>query len=289
MDYLWRSLGYTTTSSNGAGAATEPTDIPAAATEVAATERPDWTKMMTGGCPVVNKGGSVNEATPAEAEASIASETTYNPKTNMMVEERQRPSVGQITPLPTNRQRSNIPKGDITPGHQEEGAAQWEYPSQQMFFNAMKRKGHGPKESEMSTVVGMHNAVNERSWGLLMEWEKQLHPETADSVRLLKFAGDSKKFSPKARFRELLGYSLPFDRHDWTVTRGDEEVRYVIDFYTGQSEAVGIHIDVRPAIDSPTSFLDRIKMGFIKLQREAPLLSTEKVNNQTTTTPPEQK
>ena len=52
MDYLWRSLGYTTTSSNGAGAATEPTDIPAAATEVAATERPDWTKMMTGGCPV---------------------------------------------------------------------------------------------------------------------------------------------------------------------------------------------------------------------------------------------
>ena len=39
-----------------------------------------------------------------------------------------------------------------------------------------------------------------------MEWEKQLHPETAESVRLLKFAGDSKKFSPKARFRELLGY-----------------------------------------------------------------------------------
>ena len=177
----------------------------------------------------------------------------------MMVEERQRPSVGQVTPLPTNRQTSRIPKGDITPGHQDKGAANWEYPSQQMFFNAMKRKGHGPKENEMSvrpasvrcvcelrpcaasvcavpmeclmsgpllfrltppppclnihylislpqTVVGMHNAVNERSWRLLMEWEKQLHPETAESVRLLKFAGDSKKFSPKARFRELLGY-----------------------------------------------------------------------------------
>ena len=79
----------------------------------------------------------------------------------------------------------------------------------------------------------------------------------------------------------LESYALPFDRHDWTITRGDEEVRYVIDFYTGQTEAVGIHIDVRPAIDSPTSFLDRIKMGFIKLQRDAPSLSTEK--------PPEQK
>jgi hypothetical protein len=68
----------------------------------------------------------------------------------MMIQEKQRPAVGQISPLPTERRRSNIPKGDFTPGHQEVDQNNWEYPSQQMFFNAMKRKGHGPKENEMS-------------------------------------------------------------------------------------------------------------------------------------------
>jgi hypothetical protein len=56
--------------------------------------------------------------------------------------------------------------------------------------------------------------------------------------------------------------------------RGEEEIRYVIDFYSGdQKEAVGIHIDVRPAIDSPGNLADRIKMGFLKLQRQAPKLT----------------
>ena len=30
-----------------------------------------------------------------------------------------------------------------------------------MFYNAMKRKGYEPVEGDMSTIVGMHNAVNE--------------------------------------------------------------------------------------------------------------------------------
>lgn len=53
---------------------------------------------------------------------------------------------------------------------------QWQYPSPQMFYNAMLRKGWQPKEEDMATVVGIHNTVNEKSWAQLLEWE-QLHPE----------------------------------------------------------------------------------------------------------------
>ena len=73
----------------------------------------------------------------------------------------------------------------------------WQYPSQQMFYNAMERKGHNPSEELMPVVVGMHNAVNERSWGQLLEWERTLHPETAESVRLKRFHGDATNISPK--------------------------------------------------------------------------------------------
>ena len=38
------------------------------------------------------------------------------------------------------------------------------YPSEQMFYNAMKRKGWKPSEGDMKTVVSIHNAVNERAW-----------------------------------------------------------------------------------------------------------------------------
>jgi cytochrome c heme-lyase len=45
----------------------------------------------------------------------------------------QRPAPDQPFPLPTNRIISNIPKA----GSEEN----WVYPSQQMFWNAMLRKG----------------------------------------------------------------------------------------------------------------------------------------------------
>jgi len=63
-----------------------------------------------------------------------------------------------------------------------------------------------------------------------------------------------------------IGYTLPFDRHDWFIKRGDgREVRYVIDFYNGQpddkkenEEKVNIHLDVKPALDSFQAIIDRL-------------------------------
>ena len=61
-----------------------------------------------------------------------------------------------------------------------------------------------------------------------------------------------------------LGYELPFDRHDWVVDRCGEHVRYVIDFYSGAPDLetgkpVSVHIDSRPALDSPGAFFDRFR------------------------------
>ena len=102
----------------------------------------------------------------------------------------------------------------------------------------------------------------------------------------------------------MLGYKLPFDRHDWIVDRcgrevsssllfewncgasrpsnvglfpccglggcggrqiGDvvPQVRYVIDFYNAAplpGMPIAMHLDTRPALDSPGALLDRLRM-----------------------------
>ena len=67
----------------------------------------------------------------------------------------QLPAPGQRKPLSTARVESTIPTS-------ADGA--WVYPSDQMFYNAMRKKGYEPREEDMRTVVAIHNAVNERTW-----------------------------------------------------------------------------------------------------------------------------
>ena len=136
------------------------------------------------------------------------------------------------------------------------------YPSEQMFFNAMRRKGWAPEAGDMPHVVAIHNAVNERAWREILAWER-LHASPAsegseERPRLVRFEGKPRQYSPKARLINAFGYKLPFDRHDWVVASpGRGEVRYVIDFYNAAPPAgpgaapVAMHLDVRPALDSP--------------------------------------
>eukprot|EP00842_Homolaphlyctis_polyrhiza_P001615 jgi/Hompol1/2454/HPOL_005576-RA len=124
----------------------------------------------------------------------------------------QRPSEGQRIPLPTEREVSSIPMGGAHTG------SNWVYPSEQMFFNAMRRKNWNASEEDMRVIVPIHNAVNEQSWRKILEWEA-IHKSSCGQPKLLKFEGKPKNYSPKARFMSLLGYKLPFDRHDWTVDR----------------------------------------------------------------------
>jgi cytochrome c heme-lyase len=150
------------------------------------------------------------------------------------------------------------------PGQQQQGQAVWMYPSEQQFFNAMARKGWAPEAGDMPAVVAIHNAVNERAWAHVRAWEA-LHACECAEPKLLRFRGRPADLSPKARLLNLLGYKLPFDRHDWVVDRCGTEVRYVIDFYSGGGASGGggvpsMHLDVRPALDSFGAALDRVRM-----------------------------
>lgn len=99
--------------------------------------------------------------------------------------------------LSQNRVVSSIPRNDE--GH-------WVYPSESQFFAAMARKNHNPEASDMRTIVPIHNAVNERTWSEVMEWEKGRGGEKCGGVKLVTFKGRPGDMSPKARWKCLLGY-----------------------------------------------------------------------------------
>lgn len=138
---------------------------------------------------------------------------------------------------------SSIPKSDYTPAHQQEAGGRWEYPSEEMYFKAMKRKGWDPEADQMKTIVAIHNTVNEQSWLEVMKWEAQ-HPyvlfcasctcvvclfvaclrasltaaflvcllaclfvcRTQEAPKLKRFIGKPTEYSPKARAMNLLGW-----------------------------------------------------------------------------------
>lgn len=125
----------------------------------------------------------------------------------------------------------------------------------------------------------------------LMKDEMTGNVDQASEPRLIRFQGRPKELTPKARIFQALGWvypakfeyvsatqvfrqhlltlafrtSPPFDRHDWFVQRqtpsGPKEVRYVIDYYSGDPEPNGepvFYLDIRPALDSPTAAVERL-------------------------------
>eukprot|EP00615_Pteridomonas_danica_P008586 CAMPEP_0114329106 /NCGR_PEP_ID=MMETSP0101-20121206/855_1 /TAXON_ID=38822 ORGANISM="Pteridomonas danica, Strain PT" /NCGR_SAMPLE_ID=MMETSP0101 /ASSEMBLY_ACC=CAM_ASM_000211 /LENGTH=382 /DNA_ID=CAMNT_0001458657 /DNA_START=72 /DNA_END=1221 /DNA_ORIENTATION=- len=184
----------------------------------------------------------------------------------------QEAAAGQSSNLDKTRVKSTIPKGGTE--------TTWEYPSPQMFWNAMvrKNKADGASEEDMDMVVAIHNNMNESTWQAVMEWEK-LHEPPADvdpkdaQPTLLRFTGRPDENSPKAMLKSIVfGCPEPFDRHDWIVDRGGKEVRYIIDYFhdhdgVDRDAKPGLHdqetiqsrrIDVRPALDSFESVIDRV-------------------------------
>lgn len=142
-----------------------------------------------------------------------------DPRNNMPLEANQMPCPGQRKPLTTERVASNIPKGGT--------ASTWLFPSPQMVFNALNRKGKADDvtEDDMESFVYAHNAMNERTWSSVMLWE-QLHRNECGAPTLLKFQGKPDDLSPLAWLRQTFGGPGPFDRHDWTVDRCGKEVRH---------------------------------------------------------------
>ncbi|MCL4129224.1 UNVERIFIED_CONTAM: hypothetical protein GTU68_028198 [Idotea baltica] len=182
----------------------------------------------------------------------------------------QLPSPGQPFSLPTERQVSSIPVGDAENKN-------WVYPSPQMFWNAMLKKGWRWKDDDLSqkdmdNIIRIHNVNNELAWQEVLKWEA-LHKNECGNPKLKRFGGKAKEFSPRARIRNWMGYELPFDRHDWIVDRCGKEVRYVIDYYDGGAvdpkDYSFAHLDVRPALDSFENAYDRMTVAWWRWTRSA--------------------
>lgn len=213
---------------------------------------------MASECPIQEGGGATGPVlVPVPSDSS-----DIDPK-NMMPPANQMPSPDQPFPLPIERQKSSIPNPAT--------GQTWVYPSQQMFWNAMKRKGWqwGPDDinaKDMDHIIKIHNANNESAWQEVLKWEA-MHAAECTDPQLKSFGGKAKDFSPRARFRGLMGYEMPFDRHDWIIDRSGKEVRYVIDYYDGDLQP-GTHkfanLDVRPAFDSLDAVWDRMKVAWYR-------------------------
>ncbi|KAJ5474591.1 hypothetical protein N7475_004157 [Penicillium sp. IBT 31633x] len=238
---------------------------------------------------------------------------TPHPGASDVPAEQGQPRTKSQRPLSTDREVSNIPRaGDFSSSNacpeankgapspyvashgapsnaeaetgRDEATGNWIYPSEKQFFEALMRKGNTPESaataSELATsvasIIPIHNAVNERAWEQILQWEKTGPSSDPGSKKcggpkLYSFRGlgvDPQYLSPRARINGWLGYQHPFDRHDWVVERcGGEKVEYVIDFYQGKpSEGNGttssgltanakpgklsFFLDVRPKLNS---------------------------------------
>lgn len=187
-------------------------------------------------------------------------------------------SVGKTTrTLSQDREVSSIPRAQFqtptaVPSNSEEEtgvdkkSGNWIYPSESQFFSAVLRKSAtttSPEElaSSVSSIIPIHNAVNERAWHLIKQWEGDTSKKCG-GPKLLSFQGlGAGALSPRARWNTFWGAKEPFDRHDWVVERcNGEQVEYIIDFYQGK-EREGVHprraaqelnfyLDVRPKLNS---------------------------------------
>lgn len=228
----------------------------------------------TSECPVRHTPANEN----AGESKSIISQ--LNPLNYMFPDLSQKRAANQTQALPTSREESTIPRGS--------GDGTWEYPSPQQMYNALLRKGYTDTDvTAVESMVSVHNFLNEGAWAEIVGWEERFakglyngwkvcrrgeaHVQEEmdrnyDGVEidpsLIRFQGRPKEMTPKAAMLQVMNWIYPakfsteppFDRHDWYVSRdvlGERrEVRYIIDYYSGEPEADGepvFYLDVRPA------------------------------------------
>lgn len=195
----------------------------------------------------------------------------------------QAPAPNQTIALPTERDPSSIPKGS------GDGNWEYPSP-QQMYNALLRKGYTDTDVTAVESMVAVHNFLNEGAWQEIVDWERRFAKGLArgweiskrgeenaplalrrfeaqeggeqEQPSLIRFQGRPKDMTPKAAMMQVMGWLYPskfateppFDRHDWYISRTvngqTKEVRYVIDYYSGEPEPTGepvFYLDVRPA------------------------------------------
>ena len=261
--------------------------------------------QLPSGCPVSsssdNAATSGNSKTPASLEEAAAYAQTPHPDQKGV-------------PLSTHRVISSIPRGatdsedEKGPHHQpplpssenacnhaaDSNPTRWMYPSEQQFFNALRKKGWDNVEAEsIPSVLQIHNTVNERTWNQIVEWEQHMDLDLNNTrdvdtdLKLVRFMGRPNDISPQAfLWTKIFRWAdPPFDRHDWYVQKQSRTTststaypvqRYVIDYYMfpplDPQMPPTPYVDARPALDSPRAFYLR---AMRLLKEELPGITSE--------------
>lgn len=136
----------------------------------------------------VNKSPSSSKDLPLECP--VRHDGAINPL-NRMPELSQGKVPGQKIHLSVERTTSSIPRSSQTSeisaspiastssscpvAHTDRKAEEglWVYPSPQQFHNALVRKGKGAPEESVSTMVTIHNWLNESAWTEIKRWESK--------------------------------------------------------------------------------------------------------------------
>ncbi|KAF6769157.1 hypothetical protein AHF37_12251 [Paragonimus kellicotti] len=149
-----------------------------------------------GECPMKKPPGS----------CSFKAKTELDPN-NMMPPPNQQPSPGQPFPLSIEREISSIPKADDPNGDR------WVYPSAQMFWNAMVRKGwrwsdEDIQQQDMENIIRIHNVNNELAWREVLKWEA-LHAQYAhlfavDFCFLMLLSVEHRSFDDSPEMRKTI-------------------------------------------------------------------------------------
>ena len=217
---------------------------------MSASSTSSGSRSGSNGCPVSNP-DQKQQQQPASWEEAARYAQTPHPDQNGVV-------------LSTHRMISSIPRGTNTedptdrgPHHQattatttaqaaeeevqKHSAHNWIYPSEQQFFNALRKKGWKDVQAEeIPTVLEIHNTVNEQTWKQVVRWEESMDRDittattgggggtnkSSDNIietdlKLVRFQGRPKDLSPKAFLWStiLRQMDAPFDRHDWYVQK----------------------------------------------------------------------
>lgn len=293
----------------GANASTQAPTPPTSSSEeskcpVDPKTREIWLQQHQGG----SAGGAPHPLPPSTSAVNSNNGATNDGKPNPKLQ-RQLSNDREVSTIPRAFDGPNTPSADsqqpsspyavssaashATPSNAESetghdaATGNWVYPSERQFFDALVRKSNIPGSAQsakelatsVASIIPIHNAVNEKAWQEILKWEKNSPSSDPGSSkcggpRLYAFRGlgtESQFVSPRARLNGLMGYQLPFDRHDWVVERcGGERVEYVIDFYQGKTASVNsqgaespggiigaagpgklsFYLDVRPKLNS---------------------------------------